>query len=299
MALIRGNLRFYEMLRRLTVDGVITWQDILDATGWTEVSLRTYVNKNKLSPFLMPLSGARFRVLRAAPALSEQEVERALTQVSPPILLLSEGQVFGGQKANYRFVREIGRGAVGHVWEAEPSQSGEPVAIKVLNPRPDLLEPTRISDVRRRFRREIKNGEKLRHDHVVEHRDFGEFSGEPFLVMARARRSWADVLGTKGPVERSITAEVIRHALLGLAHIHSQHCIHRDVKPANLLIMNDGQTVVGDLGIVSWSDLNPKFTSAAPSRDRRCSSDRGTTWRPSNRPHRTRRLLRAMSTLSE
>jgi hypothetical protein len=82
MALIRGNLRFYEMLLRLNTDDVITWQDILNATGWTEVSLKTYVNKNKLSPFLLPIGGNRFRVMRAGPTLNEQEVERALTQVS-------------------------------------------------------------------------------------------------------------------------------------------------------------------------------------------------------------------------
>jgi serine/threonine protein kinase len=221
MGLTRGNLRFYELLCHLRVDDVITSQNILNATKWTARSLQTYVNRNKPSRFLMRLPDGRFRVLRAGPALSEQEVERALTQVSPPILVLSEGQVFGGQKANYRLSREIGRGAVGHVWEAESTRSGESVAIKVLNPRPDLLEPTRISEVRRRFRREIQNGDKLRHDHVVEHRDFGEFTGQPFLVMARALRSWADVLGTQGPVDRSTVADIIRHALLGLEHIHS------------------------------------------------------------------------------
>ena len=44
--------------------------------------------------------------------------------------------------------------------------------------------------------------------------------------------------------------------------IAEQGCVHRDIKPHNLLIRADGTTIIGDLGIVSWSDLNPDFTSA-------------------------------------
>jgi serine/threonine protein kinase len=262
MPLTRGARRFYELLLRLNVDEAITRQRILDATKWTSSSLETYVNKNKLSPFLLPLPDGRFRVVRAGPALNEQEVDRALTQVSPSTLVLAEGQEFRALRGNYRLTREIGRGAVGHVWEARHTKSGELVAIKVLNPRPDLLEPTRISNVRRRFRREIKNGAELRHPHVVEHLDHGEFSGEPFLVMERAVRSWGDVLDTEGPVDPTRAAGILRHALEGLAHIHAQNCVHRDIKPDNLLITRRGATVVADLGIVGWSDLNPEFTSA-------------------------------------
>jgi serine/threonine protein kinase len=262
MALKRGNRRFFELLRELHVDDVITEQRILDATGWDPSSLKTYLNKNKLAAFLLPLPKGRFRVVRAGPALAEQEVDRALTQVNPSILILAEGQVFRGLNASYRLVREIGRGAVGHVWEADPIRAGTPIAIKVLNPRPDLLEPTRIADVRRRFRREVKNGGKLHHRHIIRHLDHGEFSGEPFLVMERALRSWGDVLKTEGPVKRSKVSEILRHALEGLAHIHGQKCVHRDIKPDNLLIIESGDTVVGDLGIVRWSDLNPEFTSA-------------------------------------
>jgi serine/threonine protein kinase len=263
MALTRGNRRFYELLLRLKIDDTLTDQQVLDATGWTPVSLKTYLNKNKLSPFLLRLPNGRFRVVRAGPALGEQEVDRALTQVNPSILVLAEGQTFGGLKSNYRLVREIGRGAVGHVWEAAPTRGGDPVAIKVLNPRPDLLEPTRIADVRRRFRREIKNGSKLEHPHLVRHLDFGEFSGEPFLVMERAARSWGDVLDTEGPVAVATAKAILRDALEGLAHIHGEGCVHRDIKPDNLLITKSGATVIADLGIVRWSDLNPDFTSAA------------------------------------
>ena len=132
----------------------------------------------------------------------------------------------------------------------------------MLNPRPDLLEPTRIADVRQRFRREVKNGSKLDHPHIVRHLDFGEFSGEPFLVMERAVRSWGDVLDTEGPVAAGTVKAILRDALEGLAHIHGEGCIHRDIKPDNLLITNAGITVIADLGIVRWSDLNPDFTSA-------------------------------------
>jgi serine/threonine-protein kinase len=241
---------------------VIAESEIMEATGWSATSLRTYVNKNKLSPFIQRLPSGEFRVVRAGAALREQEVDRALTQVSPSALVLAkDDSLVGSQGTIYRLVREIGRGAVGHVWEAEPAGGGAMVAIKVLNPRPDLLEPTKIGNIRQRFRREITNGSKLRHHHVVVHIDHGEVFGEPFLVMERAARSWGDVLATQGAVERHTVAEILRHALMGLAHVHAQQCVHRDVKPDNLLITSRG-TVLADLGIVRWSDLNAEFTSA-------------------------------------
>ncbi len=156
--------------------------------SWDQRVPRGRAGKNKLSPFIQRLPSGEFRVVRAGAALREQEVDRALTQVNPSTLVLTKHYILAGTQATYRLVREIGRGAVGHVWEAVATAGGPLVAVKVLNPRPDLVEPTRFANVRQRFRREIANGSKLQHQHVVAHLDHGEISGEPFLVRSRTCR---------------------------------------------------------------------------------------------------------------
>lgn len=260
MALTKGNAKFHAFLRSLKVGDVVTRARILKETEWADASLKAYLGKNKLARFLRPRSDGKFDVLRAGPHLEEQEVDRALTQVNPSTLVLAKGDALIGESGTaYRLTIELGAGAVGQVWEATTKQGL--VAVKVLNPRPDLLEPTRLKDVAKRFRRESKNGLKLQHPHVVEHRDRGEISRVPFLVMERAGQSWADVLATEGAVERPRVAKILAETIEGLLYLHQQGCVHRDVKPANLLITERG-TVVGDLGIVSWSDMNPDFTSA-------------------------------------
>jgi serine/threonine protein kinase len=262
MTLTRGSKRFFEMLLEHNVDDVITEQQILAATHWKESAFLTYLKKNKLSRFLHKLPNGSFRVVRAGPALREQEVKRALTQVSPSILVLTKGDMLEGSSGViYRLIREIGRGAVGHVWAAKRLSDSSPVAVKVVNPRPDLLEPVRLKNVTRRFRREARNGVKLDNPHVVRHIDHGELSAVPFLVMERASRSWGDVLDTEGPVEAGRVAGIIIDACKGLIYLHSTSCVHRDVKPDNLLVTPRG-TVVGDLGIVGWPDLNPEFISS-------------------------------------
>lgn len=261
MTLTKGAAKFHRMLTKLKVGDVIAATWIQKATGWVEASLSTYVHKNKLARFLRQLPNGDFEVLRAGPRIAEQEVERALTQVNPESVALAKGDELGGDSGEtYTLTIELGRGAVGHVWEAVNSKR-RVVAVKIVNPRPDLVEPTQFKNVAARFRREAKNGRKLSHRNVVGHVDHGEFGGTPFLVMEKADRSWGDVLKTEGPVARARVVDIIRDALAGLAYLHGKGCVHRDVKPDNLLLLA-GRTVVGDLGIVRWSELNPEFTSA-------------------------------------
>jgi len=254
-------LRFFQFLQTSEINTVVSRQQLLEACKWKESTLATYLTKNKLAAFVIELPDGRFRVIRAGPALKQIEVKRALTQVTPEGLALFEEDRLQGARSGYILKSELGRGAVGHVWKAE-DDNGTSVAIKVLNPRPDLLEPTSFANVKRRFKRESGNGVKLSHAGIVRHIDNGEHQKQPFLVMELAERSCADVLKTVGPVSDAKAAEIVRAALEGLSFLHGEGCVHRDVKPANLLIMDRG-VVLGDLGIVKWGDLNASFTSAA------------------------------------
>lgn len=259
MVLHKGSKAFHQLLTELHTGDRVPRERVCEAAGWAEVSLKTYVNKNKLARFLRELPDGNFLVLRAGPVLSEDEVERALTQVTPMAISLEKGIEIFGEHVQCKLTIELGRGAVGHVWEAE--RGSDLFAVKILNPRPDLLEPTRLTNVQRRFERESANGSKLRHEHIIKHLDHGWLSKHPFLVMERAARSVGDILATEGARSAAEARSVLLDVIPALSYLHESDCIHRDIKPANLLVTDRG-FVLGDLGIVQWSDLNPEFTDA-------------------------------------
>ena len=159
----------------------------------------------------------------------------------------------------YELIAEIGRGAVAQVWVAR-SGNGDRYAVKVMDPRPDLLEPSTFRNVEQRFSRESRNGRRLIHPHVIRHRDVGEIEGHPFLVMDLADESLASTLG-KRQLSLNQSRKVVFGCASGLQYLHDEGCIHRDVKPANILRFVD-LFALGDLGIVRWSDMNEAFTSA-------------------------------------
>jgi serine/threonine-protein kinase len=156
----------------------------------------------------------------------------------------------------------MGAGAVAEVWKASiVGTANEYVAAKVMNPRQDLLEPTRLTNVRDRFRLEATNGSKLNHPNIIPVLDRGEYGGEPFLIMKLAEQSVQDVLDRKGSLSLDHSVRMISACLNGLRFLHGLNLVHRDVKPPNVLICDD-VTVLGDLGIVRWTDMNPAFTGA-------------------------------------
>lgn len=260
MALLKGMQPLFDYFKTKNMGEEVTTDDLLAATGWKPVTLRTYINKHKLSRFMTKIGEGRYRVLRNGNTLKEDDIAGALTQVTPEHITLTRTQALTGKRSTYTLLRERGRGATAHVWEAT-ALDGRRLAVKVINPRPDLLQPTVFSNVCDRFRRECKNGLKLVHPALVKYEDIGEHEGNPFLVMELAERSIGDVLRAQGQLSAPEAAIIVKRCAEALAYLHAQNCVHRDVKPDNLLQADRG-VVLADLGIVRWSDLNPAFTSA-------------------------------------
>lgn len=258
--LSKGLQRFYELMRQHTIGDTLSREDLLAATEWSESSFTTYLRKNKLASFLEVRPDGRFRVLKHGPSLTEADVQGALSQVTPQAMALLKGEKLVGNNGTYLLERPIGQGAVGHVWEVTKEGTTDRYALKVVNPRIDLLEPMAFEDVSARFQREARNGLKLRHDAIIQYIDQGSYRKAPFLTMELAAESAAKMLARE-PFSLSASAAVILRCVAGLTYLHEQHCIHRDVKPANILRSAKG-FVLGDLGIARWSDLNPAFTSA-------------------------------------
>ncbi|MEG8280358.1 serine/threonine-protein kinase [Streptomyces sp. AHA2] len=149
----------------------------------------------------------------------------------------------------YRLDVEIGRGGMGEVWRAYDETLARAVALKLLLPQD--TDATATS----RFRLEAQTAGRLNHPHVVGVLDFGEFDNRLYLVMELVDGdSLSQVLTKSGPLPAERVAVLAAQASAGLAAAHAQGIVHRDVKPANLLLDARGNLKIGDFGIARFMD---------------------------------------------
>lgn len=135
----------------------------------------------------------------------------------------------------YRLIREIGRGGVGVVWEAEHATLRKRVALKLLRRADgDVGAPAA------RLLREAIAASSIGHEHIVRVDDYGvDGAGEPFLVMELlAGRSLATWLAEHGSMRWSQAVVILRQLCSALAAAHAAGVIHRDLKPANVFLVD-------------------------------------------------------------
>ncbi len=145
----------------------------------------------------------------------------------------------------YRIVRLIGRGGMGAVYEARHAGLDRAVALKIL-PSPMTVD----REYRERFDREARAIARLDHPNVVRATDAGEVDGYPFLALELLDGvDAARLIRAVGIVPVADVIEIARQAAAGLAHLHEQGIVHRDVKPSNLMLTADGQIKILDLGL--------------------------------------------------
>lgn len=252
--------QLFDYLRLKRAGDVASEQEILTQTGWARTTLATYRSKHYTDPFLARTRAGTYRILRNGSEISERDIEIAFTQVRPGVFTPTAGMKLNGSAGVYELKTKLGNGAVAHVWRCTVEHTGVQMAAKVMSPNQELLNPLVIGNVRERFLREAKYGQRLSHDYIVPYRDLGEIEGQPFLIMDLAEKSLASVL-SNGPISLPKSLEVICNCLSALEYLHGLNCKHRDIKPANILQLGP-RFVLGDLGIVTWSDMNPAFTSA-------------------------------------
>ena len=197
---------------------------------------------------------------RDGASISQEDVTKAFTQIRPAALSLSPALRFKAVDADYDLVDALGRGAVAQVWKCLRIRDRRNFAVKIVDPRADLLDPSTLNNVKHRFSREAQNGRKLSHPHIVPYVDHGKYEHHDFLVMELADESLAARI-VRAPLSVADAIGVVRDCTAGIKHLHDEGCVHRDVKPHNILRFGS-RYVLGDLGIVKWSDMNPAFTSA-------------------------------------
>lgn len=159
----------------------------------------------------------------------------------------SSPDLFDGR---YQTVRELGRGASGVVWAAEDRSLRRPVALKFLAP-PLARNPTAV----RRFQREAAALASIRSEHVAQVHAFGVEGPSSFIVMELIQGRTLEALleehesnETFIPVHRGLV--MLRELARGLAAVHASGLVHRDVKPANVVVeQGTGRTVLVDFGL--------------------------------------------------
>ncbi|MGY1728570.1 serine/threonine-protein kinase [Geodermatophilus sp. SYSU D01062] len=164
-----------------------------------------------------------------------------------------EGTTLGGR---YRLDGVLGRGGMGTVHAATDVALGRRVAVKVLDPA--VADRAGTS----RFRREARALAALEHPHVVSVFDVGVDAAAAWLVMPLLPGpDLQSLLGRDGPLPVADVTRYGRQAAEALAAAHAAGIVHRDVKPANLVLAADGSCVLVDLGIARLADGGP---GAAP-----------------------------------
>lgn len=149
----------------------------------------------------------------------------------------------------YRIVEKIGEGGMGVVYRAEDQVLHRDVAIKVLRIDPERnLSSEKIQEIQRRFQREAQAAARLNHPNIVSVYQVGSSGNQPYMVMEYLKgRSLVDVMDEETPVTDVLKAMI--QVCGALHYAHSQGVIHRDVKPDNIVLGEDGRVKITDFGI--------------------------------------------------
>lgn len=151
-----------------------------------------------------------------------------------------EGRILG----SYRLIERIGRGGMGEVYRAEHLKLGREDAIKLL--------PANLvgeADFLKRFEREASSAANLRHPHILPVYEYGEQDDVPYLVMPYIKGGTLKDRLERGDVTPGQIARYLTQVAEALDFAHTRGIVHRDVKPANILIDEHDQAYLADFGI--------------------------------------------------
>ena len=156
--------------------------------------------------------------------------------------MLSKGQRINDR---YEIVKSIGEGGMANVYLANDLILDRKVAIKVL--RGDLSNDDKFI---RRFQREALSVSNLSHPNIVEVYDVGEEDGQHYIVMEYIDgMTLKQLLKKRGSLTVPEVVDIMTQLTDGLAHAHAAYIIHRDIKPQNIMIMDNGLIKITDFGI--------------------------------------------------
>lgn len=189
-------------------------------------------------------------------AIAEDYLALAEGRSSESSLGVSSLPGAGSSLGDYRLIRELGRGGMGAVWEAEQESLGRRVALKLLHPLVGL-SPTALA----RFQREAEVTARVRHQSLVQVYSAGEMDGVPFIAqeLVPDGRTLEQQIREERPDEALPSghfpnlAKGFAELADALHHLHENGILHRDVKPANILVDGD-RLRLADFGLAQLRD---------------------------------------------
>ena len=147
----------------------------------------------------------------------------------------------------YRIVGLLGRGGMGEVYRADDLKLKQPVALKFLPPTLTLNGATLA-----RFYKEVSVARQISHRHVCRVYDVGEYRGEHFISMEFVRgEELSSLIKRIGRVPQDKAIEIARQLCAGLAAVHDRGVLHRDLKPQNIMLDEQGEVRITDFGIAA------------------------------------------------
>lgn len=152
-------------------------------------------------------------------------------------------------QSRYEIIGLIGKGGMGDVYQARHRMMDRTVALKVIKP-----EIVCKSEAVERFHREVKAAARLSHPNIVTSHDAEQADGIHYLVMEYVDGiNLAHAVNERGALSIADACDYVRQAATGLQHAHEQGMVHRDIKPHNLMVTEDGTVKILDFGLASLS----------------------------------------------
>lgn len=147
----------------------------------------------------------------------------------------------------------LGRGAMGVVYQAEDPLIGRQVAIKVIRSEPGL-DPEEAEDRRLRFEREFRAAGTLSHPNIVTVYDVGHDTGASYIAMEMVQGESLQQVLARSPAPAA-ACDLLLQVAAGLDFAHAAGIVHRDVKPANILVSRDGVAKITDFGVAKQASV--------------------------------------------
>ncbi|NNE46310.1 MAG: protein kinase [Rhodothermales bacterium] len=165
--------------------------------------------------------------------------------------------MIGKTVSHYEILEELGRGGMGIVYKARDTRLDRDVALKFL---PQQF--TSDASARERFVREAKTASSLDHQHICTIHDIGESEdGQTYIVMAFYSGSTLKERIENGPIDLSEAVGIVVQAADGLAAAHRKGIVHRDIKPGNIIVTEEGVAKILDFGLAKLAGTAVELTA--------------------------------------
>jgi tetratricopeptide (TPR) repeat protein/tRNA A-37 threonylcarbamoyl transferase component Bud32 len=174
---------------------------------------------------------------------SSKDIRPDVTEtIQTPVKQLATGAIFAGR---YQIIEELGHGGMGRVYKVHDTKIGEKIALKLIRPEA-LLDKKTVE----RFSNELKLARKIRHKNICQMFDLGEDQGTRYITMEYIHgEDLKQLIRKVGRLSPGQAIGIARQVCGGLEEAHKLGVVHRDLKPQNIMIDEDGNARIMDFGI--------------------------------------------------